>query len=68
MTLMEDIACTERGIADTFTALAHHDGSPLAAQRRQLANAAAADAHNARNRAQELHQLATTSAAVTRPH
>jgi len=66
--VLAELARTEQDIADTFTGLAHHDGSPLAAQRRQLAQAAAADAHNARNRAQDLHQLASTSAARTRPH
>jgi len=65
--VLTDLARTEQDIADTFTSLARHDGSPLAAQRRQLAKAAAADAQYARNRAQDLHQLARTSAANTRP-
>src|SRR5215469_2050640 len=65
--VLTELARTEQDIADTFTGLAHY-GSPLAEQRRQLAKAAAADAHNARNRAQDLHRLARTSAARTRPH
>lgn len=64
---LTELAGTEQDIADTFTSLARHDGSPLAAQRRQLAQAAAADAQYARNRARDLRQLASTSAAGTRP-
>jgi hypothetical protein len=64
--VLTELARTEQDIADTFTGLAHHDGSPLAAQRRQLANAAAADAQNAHHRAQGLRQLAKASAANTR--
>lgn len=56
-----ELARTEQDIADTFTSLALHDGSPLAAQRRQLAGSAAANAQNARNRARDLHQLARIS-------
>src|SRR5215831_247716 len=63
-----ELARTEQDIADTFTSLARHDGSPLAAQRRQLANAAAADAQYARNQAHDLQQLASTSAAGTESH
>jgi hypothetical protein len=66
--VLTELARTEQDIADTFTGLARHDSSPLAAQRRQLAKAAAADAQDARNRAQDLHQLARASAASTRPH
>src|SRR5262249_40869101 len=66
--VVTELARTEQDIADTFTSLARYDDSPLAAQRRQLAKAAAADAQNARNRARDLHQLARTSAASTRPH
>ena len=65
--VLTDLARTEQEIADTFTSLARRDGSPLAAQRRQLAQAAAADAQYARDRARDLHQLARTSAASTRP-
>ncbi len=65
--VLTELARTEQDIADTFTSLARHDGSPLAAQRLQLAKAAVADAQNARNRARDLHQLARTSAASTRP-
>jgi len=65
--VLTELARTEQDIADTFTSLARHDGSHLAAQRRQLAKAAAADAQYARNRARDLHQLARTSAASTRP-
>lgn len=65
--VLTELARTEQGIADTFTSLAGLDGSPLAEQRRQLAQAAAADAQYARNRARDLHQLARTSAASTRP-
>ena len=65
--VLTELARTEQDIADTFTSLARHDGSPLAAQRRQLARAAEGDAQYARNRARDLHQLARTSAASTRP-
>jgi len=65
--VLTELARTEQDIADTFTSLARRDGSPLAAQRRQLAQAAAADAQYARDRARDLHQLARTSAASTRP-
>ena len=65
--VLTELASTEEDIADTFTSLACHDGSPLAAQRRQLAKAAAGDAQYARNRARDLYQLARTSAASTRP-
>ena len=65
--VLTELARTEQDIADIFTSLARHDGSPLAAQRRQLAKAAAADAQYARNRARDLHQLARTSAASMRP-
>ena len=65
--VLTELARTEQGIADTFTSLARHDGSPLAAQRRQLARAAEGDAQYARNRVRDLHQLARTSAASTRP-
>jgi hypothetical protein len=65
--VLTELARTEQDIADTFTSLARHDSSPLAAQRRQLAIAAATDAQYARNRARDLHQLARTSAASTRP-
>ena len=65
--VLTELARTEQDIADTFTSLARHDGSPLAAQRRQLARAAEDDAQYARNRARDLHQLARTSAATTRP-
>src|SRR5215471_9288429 len=65
--VLTDLARTEQDIADTFTSLARHDGSPLAAQRWQLAQAAAADAQYARDRARDLRQLARTSAASTRP-
>src|SRR6516164_195283 len=61
--VLTELASTEEDIADTFTSLACHDGSPLAAQRRQLAKAAAGDAQYARNRARDLYQLARTSAA-----
>ena len=65
--VLTELARTEQEIADTFTSLARHDGSPLAAQRRQLAIAAATDAQYARNRARDLNQLARTSAACTQP-
>ena len=65
--VLTELARTEQDIADTFTSLARHDGSPLAAQRRQLARAAEGDAQYARDRARDLHQLARTSAANTRP-
>ena len=65
--VLTELARTEQDIADTFTSLARHDGSPLAAQRRQLARAAEGDAQYARNRVRDLHQLARTSAASTRP-
>ena len=65
--VLTELARTEQGIADTFTSLARHDGSPLAAQRLQLARAAEGDAQYARNRARDLYQLARTSAASTRP-
>jgi hypothetical protein len=65
--VLTDLARTEQEIADTFTSLASQDSSALAAQRRQLAAAAAADARNAQDRARDLHQLAQTSAARTRP-
>jgi hypothetical protein len=66
--VLTELAHTELDIADTFTSLARQDSSPLAAQRRELARAAAADAQNARNRAQDLHHLARTNAAGARPH
>jgi hypothetical protein len=65
--VLTELARTEQDIADTFSDLAHHDSSLLAAQRRQLAKAAAADAQSARNRAQDLQQLVRASAS-TRPH
>jgi hypothetical protein len=40
--VLAELARTEQDIADTLTGLARHDGSPLAAQQRQLAKAAAA--------------------------
>jgi len=65
--VLTELARTEEDIADTFTSLASHDRSPLAAQRRQLARAAAGDAQYARDRARDLRQLARTSAAGPRP-
>ena len=65
--VLTDLARTEQEIADTFNSLASQDSSALAAQRRQLAAAAAADARNAQDRARDLHQLAQTSAARPRP-
>jgi hypothetical protein len=65
--VLTELARTEQDIADTFISLARHDGSPLAAQRLQLARAAEGDAQYARNRARDLYQLARTSAASTRP-
>jgi hypothetical protein len=61
--VLTDLARTEQGIADSFTSLASQDGSALAAQRRELAAAATAEARNARDRARDLRQLARTSAA-----
>jgi len=60
--LLGDLARTEQDIADAFTVLASQDGSALAAQRRQLAVAATADAQKARDHARDLHELARTSA------
>jgi hypothetical protein len=65
--MLTDLAETEQDIAATLTSQASRNGSPLATQRQQLAEAAASGARRARERAQELRQLATTSAAKERP-
>ncbi len=57
------LAHLEQSIADTFASLAGQDESGLAAERRQMAAAAAAQARSARDRAQDLRRLARTRAA-----
>lgn len=61
--VLTGLAQTQQGIAEAFAALANQDSSALATQRRELAAAATANARDARNQAQYLHELAATSAA-----
>jgi hypothetical protein len=67
LALMETTARADNDIADTLTSLASLDGSNLAAQRQQLAEASASGVRRAHERAQERRQLAETSGAKERP-
>lgn len=64
---LADLAHTQQGIADAFTALATDGASALAEERRQLAAAAAASACEARRQALDLRKLAETTAAGMPP-
>ena len=63
--VLADLARTQQDIAVVFSRLAGQDDTAVAAERRQLAAAAAANARLARDQAQGLHELASSRAAGT---